>query len=127
MSANLKKQPGLPFVGNSGKLLHKLLQSIKLNRSEVFIANIFKHRPPGNRNPLPDEISVCPSYLKAQLKIIIPKIVITLGRFAKNFIPVESITRLRGQIRSVVWQDLLLTIIPVYHPPVGFKNYWQIF
>ncbi len=116
-------QQGLPFVGNSGKLLDKLLLTISLKREEVFIANILKHRPPENRDPLPDEIRVCTPYLKAQLKIIKPKIIITLGRFAMNyFFPNESISRIRGQIRSLVWQDLTLTIIPVYHPSAGLRN-----
>lgn len=116
-------QQGLPFVGNSGKLLDKLLDTIQVSRSEVFIGNILKHRPPQNRDPLPEEIKVCTPYLKAQLKIIKPKVVITLGRFALDyFFPNESISRLHGQIKEIVWQDLPLTIIPVYHPSAGLRN-----
>lgn len=116
-------QQGLPFVGNSGKLLDKLLDTIKVPRSEVFIGNILKHRPPQNRDPLPAEIKVCTPYLKAQLKIIKPKVVITLGRFALNyFFPDDSIGRLHGQIKDIIWQDLPLTIIPVYHPSAGLRN-----
>lgn len=116
-------QQGLPFVGNSGKLLDKLLTTISLNRSEVYIANILKHRPPENRDPLPEEMKVCTPYLKAQLKIIKPKIVITLGRYAMNFFfPSDSISKIRGQIRSLIWQELPLTIIPVYHPSAGLRN-----
>lgn len=84
-NAATEGQLGLPFIGNSGKLLHKLLMSISLNRSEVFIANILKHRPPENRDPLPEEIRVYTPYLKAQLKITKPKVVITLDRFAMNY------------------------------------------
>lgn len=114
---------GLPFVGNSGKLLDKLLNTIKVPRSDVFICNILKHRPPENRDPLPQEMKVCTPYLKAQLKIIEPKVIITLGRFAMNyFFPEESISRNHGQIRSLTWQDLPLTIIPVYHPSAGLRN-----
>ena len=114
---------GLPFVGSSGKLLDKLLNTIRVSRSDVFICNILKHRPPGNRDPLPEEMKVCVPYLKAQLKIIQPKIVITLGRFAMNyFFPQESISRVHGQIRNITWQDLPLTIIPVYHPSAGLRN-----
>ena len=114
---------GLPFVGNSGKLLDKLLNTIKVPRTDVFICNILKHHPPGNRDPLPEEMKVCVPYLKAQLKIIQPKIVITLGRFAMNyFFPQESISRVHGQIRNITWQDLPLTIIPVYHPSAGLRN-----
>ena len=114
---------GLPFVGNSGKLLDKLLNTIKVPRSDVFICNILKHRPPGNRDPLPPEMKVCTPYLKAQLKIIKPKVVITLGRFAMNyFFPGESISKIRGQVRKIIWQDIPLTIIPVYHPSAGLRN-----
>jgi uracil-DNA glycosylase len=114
---------GLPFVGNSGKLLDKLLLSIKLNRSDVFICNILKHRPPENRDPNPDEIKVCVPYLKAQLKIIKPEIVITLGRFAMNFFfPTNSISQMHGQINKVNWQGVPLIIIPVYHPSAGLRN-----
>lgn len=116
-------QLGLPFVGNSGKLLDKLLNTIKVSRSDVFICNILKHRPPENRDPLPEEIKVCTPYLKAQLKIIKPKIIITLGKFAMNyFFPGESISKIRGQVRKIIWQELPLTIIPVYHPSAGLRN-----
>ena len=119
----MDQDKGLPFVGNSGKLLDKLLNTIKVPRTDVFICNILKHHPPGNRDPLPEEMKVCVPYLKAQLKIIQPKIVITLGRFAMNyFFPQESISRVHGQIRNITWQDLPLTIIPVYHPSAGLRN-----
>jgi DNA polymerase len=114
---------GLPFVGNSGKLLDKLLNTISVPRSDVFICNILKHRPPGNRDPDPLEIKVCVPYLKAQLKIIKPKIIITLGKFAMSyFFPNESISKIHGQIRKIIWQELPLTIIPVYHPSAGLRN-----
>jgi len=114
---------GLPFVGNSGKLLDKLLNTIQLQRDEVYICNILKHRPPNNRDPLPEEIKVCTPYLKAQLEIIKPQIIITLGRFSMNyFFPLDLISKVRGQIRKIVWHDLDLTIIPVYHPSAGLRN-----
>ncbi|MFA6250012.1 MAG: uracil-DNA glycosylase [Candidatus Shapirobacteria bacterium] len=116
-------QQGLPFVGNSGKLLDKLLASISLNRQDVFIGNILKHRPPDNRDPLPDEIKVCTPYLKAQLKVIQPKVVITLGRFALNyFLPTDSISQVHGQVKKILWQDLHFILIPVYHPSAGLRN-----
>jgi len=116
-------QKGLPFVGNSGKLLDKLLSSINMSRQEAFIANILKHRPPDNRPPLPEEIKVCTPFLKAQIQIIKPKIIITLGRFAMNyFFPLDSISRVHGQIKKIKWQELDLTIIPVYHPSAGLLN-----
>jgi uracil-DNA glycosylase len=116
-------EQGLPFVGNSGKLLDKLLNTIQVNRSDVFICNILKHRPPGNRDPSPEEIKVCVPYLKAQLEIIKPKVIITLGRFSMNyFFPDELISRNHGQIRPLVWQGIDLIIIPVYHPSAGLRN-----
>lgn len=114
---------GLPFIGNSGKLLNKLLASISVDRSDVFICNILKHRPPENRDPLPEEIKVCVPYLKAQLKVIEPKVIVTLGRFAMNyFFPIESISSMHGQIKKINWQGLPLVIIPVYHPSAGLRN-----
>lgn len=116
-------QQGLPFVGNSGKLLDKLLNTINIPRSDVFICNILKHRPPENRDPTSDEIKVCVPYLKAQLKIIKPKVIITLGRFALNYFqPDELISRARGKIHQIEWQGIDLTLIPVYHPSAGLRN-----
>lgn len=116
-------QQGLPFVGASGKLLDKLLLSVGLDRSQVYIANILKHRPPGNRDPLPSEIIACTPYLKAQLEVIKPKIIITLGRFAMNyFFPDQYISKVHGQLMPLVWHDLTLSIIPVYHPSAALRN-----
>lgn len=116
-------EQGLPFVGNSGKLLNKLLNTINVERQDVFICNILKHRPPGNRDPIPEEIIVCTPYLKAQLEIIKPKVIITLGRFSMNyFFPEVSISRVHGQIRMLNWQGINLIIIPVYHPSAGLRN-----
>jgi len=116
-------QQGLPFVGNSCKLLDKLLAGINIKRSDVFICNILKHRPPDNRDPLPEEIKVCTPFLKAQLQILKPKIIITLGRFSLNyFLPTDSISRVHGQIKELTWAGINLTIIPVYHPSAGLRN-----
>ena len=116
-------QQGLPFVGRSGKLLDKLLISINRQRKDVFICNILKHRPPDNRNPQPDEIKVCTPFLKAQLQIIKPPVIITLGRFALNFFfPKDYISQVHGQIKTLSWQGIDLTIIPVYHPSAGLRN-----
>lgn len=114
---------GLPFVGNSGKLLDKLLALISVNRSDVFICNILKHRPPKNRDPLSEEIKVCTPYLKNQLQVIKPKVIITLGRFAMNyFFPLEKISNIHGKINKTNWHGLDLVIIPVYHPSAGLRN-----
>jgi len=116
-------QQGLPFVGASGKLLDKLLASIKLKRQDVFICNILKHRPPDNRDPQPAEIKVCAPFLKAQLQILKPQVIITLGRFALNyFLPTDFISRVHGQTKHLSWQGLDLSLIPVYHPSAGLRN-----
>ena len=84
-------QTGLPFVGAAGKLLDKLLQSIELERKEVFIGNVIKHRPSENRDPLPDEIEACRPFLDEQIRTIKPKIIVTLGRYSMNkFLPGEK-------------------------------------
>lgn len=112
-------QQGVPFVGRSGKLLDFLLSQIKLNRSDVWIGNIIKHRPPENRDPSPDEINTCKAFLTQQIKIIDPKIIITLGRFSMNyFLPNETISMAHGK----PYQLGKFTVYPVYHPAAGLRN-----
>ena len=120
---HFEDQKGLPFVGNSGHLLDKLLSQISFKRENVYIANILKHRPPQNRDPLPEEIKVCTPFLKRQLLIIRPKLIVTLGRFAMNyFIPGAYISQIHGQPQKITWQELNLTIYPIYHPSAGLRN-----
>lgn len=120
---HFEDQKGLPFVGNSGHLLDKLLSQISFKREDVYIANILKHRPPQNRDPLPEEIKVCTPFLKRQLLIIRPKLIVTLGRFAMNyFIPGAHISQVHGQPQTITWQELNLTIYPIYHPSAGLRN-----
>ena len=110
---------GRPFVGRAGNLLEKLLNEIGYSREDVWIGNIIKHRPPGNRDPLKDEIIACQPYLKLQLKAIRPKLVVTLGRFAMNYFYKEGkISRDRGQLKKI--GDLY--VYPVYHPAAGLRN-----
>lgn len=91
-------QQGLPFVGRSGKLLDFCLEKVGLQRSDVWIGNVIKHRPPKNRDPLPQEISACKTFLDRQLKLIQPKFVVTLGRFAmEKFVSGMYISRVHGQ------------------------------
>jgi len=94
-------QQGLPFVGAAGNFLDELLGSIGLKRQEVFIANVIKCRPPGNRDPLPEEIEACKPYLDRQIELIQPQLVVTLGRFsmARAF-PKARISRIHGQPRQ---------------------------
>ena len=105
---------GEPFVGAAGQLLNRMLQEIGLRREDVYICNVIKCRPPGNRDPLPDEIEACRPYLEAQLHLIRPRVVVTLGNFATRFVldrPV-SITRVRGQ--RFTWEGR--AVVPTFHP-----------
>jgi len=111
---------GRPFCGAAGKFLDQLLDSIKLPRSKVFITNIVKHRPPGNRDPQPDEIEACRGYLEQQIKIIKPKIIITLGRHSKNYFLPKSAPI--SQIRGKIFRKKDLVIVPLYHPAAGLHQ-----
>jgi len=109
---------GVPFVGAAGQLLEKLLQGIGLSRDEVYIANVLKCRPPGNRDPLPEEIAACEGHLWKQLELIQPKLVATLGNFATKLLSgrPDGITRVHGreQWHSLGGQRVLL--YPIFHP-----------
>lgn len=114
---------GRPFVGQAGKFLDSLLGSIGFKRKDVFIANVLKHRPPGNREPLPEEVAACRNWLDKQIEIIQPKIIITLGRFAMyKFIPKGKITKIHGQPRIVFWQDKKVVVFPMFHPAAALRN-----
>lgn len=116
-------QQGLPFVGAAGKLLDKLLASINLKRDEVFVGNVVKHRPPGNRDPLPEEIRACQPFLEKQIEAINPKMIITLGRFSMaRFLPDEKISQIHGQARFVDWQGKRLIVMPMYHPAAALRR-----
>lgn len=111
-------QKGKPFVGNAGKLLDKMLESISLNREDIFITNIIKHRPPENRDPTPEEIKIYTPFLKRQIQIIQPQIIATLGRFSMNlFLPDEKISQAHG--RSFQVGKYLL--FPLYHPAAALR------
>lgn len=114
---------GRPFVGQAGKLLDQLLSSIKVDRKDVFIGNMVKHRPPGNRDPLPAEIEACRPFLDEQVKIIDPKIIVTLGRFSMNkFLPGEYISKIHGQARFVNLAGKKRIVMPMYHPAAALRN-----
>lgn len=116
-------QQGLPFVGAAGKLLDQLLASIDLKRSEVWIGNILKHRPPENRDPLPDEVVACQNFLDAQIEIINPRIIATLGRFSlTKFLPDARISQLHGVARYVEFAGARRIIFPLYHPAAALRN-----
>ena len=110
---------GLPFVGASGQFLNELLASIDLRRDEVFITNIVKCRPPGNRDPLPDEIAACGAYLDAQIDAIDPLMIVTLGRYSMaKWFPNERISRIHGQARTFGRR----VVVPMYHPAAALHQ-----
>jgi DNA polymerase len=113
-------QQGEPFVGKSGKLLDQLLGEIGLDRPDVYIANVVKCRPPDNRDPRPDEIDACKGYLRTQLRLIQPRVVITLGNFASKLLlrTEVGITRLRGH-RYEWWGRWL---VPTFHPAAALRG-----
>jgi DNA polymerase len=115
--ANEDKQ-GLPFVGQAGKLLDKLLGEIGLAREEVFIANVLKCRPPGNRDPRPSEIEACSDYLHRQVELIEPRVICTLGNFSTKLLRGDptGISRLHGQPEVHTIGPRAVRLYPIYHP-----------
>jgi DNA polymerase len=109
---------GVPFVGQAGKLLDKLLGGIGLERSEVYVANVLKCRPPGNRDPQPDEIESCEPHLFRQIELIQPRVVATLGNFATKLLSGKptGITRVHGQEQEVTLGGNRVLLFPLYHP-----------
>jgi uracil-DNA glycosylase len=115
--ANEDKQ-GLPFVGQAGKLLEKLLGEIGLDRKQVWISNVLKCRPPGNRDPHPNEIEACQDYLWRQIELIEPRVLCTLGNFSTKLLRGDpaGITRLHGQAEVRVIGPRAVRLYPLYHP-----------
>ncbi len=111
---------GLPFVGKAGQLLTKIIEAMGLKRNDVFICNVLKCRPPGNRNPLPDEIINCKPYLMKQLEIIKPKVICALGNFAAQVLlqTEMSISELRGKFFEVDG----IKVLPTFHPAYLLRN-----
>ncbi|PIR86614.1 MAG: uracil-DNA glycosylase [Candidatus Harrisonbacteria bacterium CG10_big_fil_rev_8_21_14_0_10_49_15] len=115
---------GRPFVGAAGKFLDELIGLIGLKREDVFIANIIKHRPPGNRDPLPPEVEAYTPWLAEQIRIIDPKLIVALGRYAMEYLlgPGLSITNVHGQPKRRDGR----VIMPVYHPAAAlYRNDWK--
>ncbi len=111
-------QQGYPFVGQAGKLLDKLLAGIELERADVYIANVLKCRPPGNRDPQPDEINSCEPHLFRQIELIEPKLVATLGNFATKLLSgkPDGITRVHGTPQEAAVGGRSVTLYPIFHP-----------
>lgn len=117
---NLKKEP---FVGNAGKFLDQLLKSINIPRESVYITNVVHHRPPENRDPLPQEIEAYAKYLDEIIRIIDPKVIITLGRFSMGkFLPTAKISSTHGKLFRVNWKGKSIFVIPMYHPAASLRN-----
>lgn len=112
---------GVPFVGRAGRLLDSLLDEVGIPRDTVYIANVLKCRPPSNRDPQQDEIDACKGYLRQQIRLIRPSVVVTLGNFATKLLlnTTTGITRLRGQ--AFPWW-LGATLIPTFHPAAALRG-----
>jgi len=116
-------EQGLPFVGAAGKFLNEMLAAAGMERSDVYITNIVKYRPPNNRDPLPEEKRAFWPYLLKQLQIIQPKVVITLGRHSMEyFLPGMRISQIHGQPKRIQFGDQKIVIIPLYHPAAALYN-----
>ena len=112
---------GLPFVGRSGQLLDRLVaEEIGLDRSRVFVVNVVKCRPPGNRDPKDDEVAACTPYLEAQLELTQPAVIVTLGNFATRFMlgTTEGVTRLRGR----AYPRGRAVVVPTFHPAAALRG-----
>jgi DNA polymerase len=111
-------QQGIPFVGQAGKLLDKLLAGIQLTRADVMVVNVLKCRPPGNRDPLPEEIAACEPHLFRQIELIEPKLVATLGNFATKLLSGKpaGITKVHGYEQEVTLGSRKVLLYPLYHP-----------
>ena len=110
---------GEPFVGAAGKYLEELLEQIGIKREDVYITNVVKCRPPGNRDPQPDEVSACKAYLDKQIELIRPRLVVTLGRFSmQRYFPGASISRIHGQPKRVG----NVIYYPMFHPAAALHQ-----
>ena len=114
-----ENEQGRPFVGAAGKYLEELLASVNMKRADVFIANVVKCRPPGNRDPLPAELACCSDYLERQIRSINPKVIVTLGRYSMaHFLPNAKIGDIHGQAMFVKGR----LIVAMYHPAAALHQ-----
>lgn len=118
-------EQGRPFVGRSGDLLDKQIQAMGFERSQVYIANVVKCRPPNNRTPLADEVDACSDYLRRQIEIIRPRVIITLGGPAAKLVlnVKEGITRIRGQWHEYPGVNPAVPVMPTFHPAFLLRQY----
>lgn len=121
---------GFPFCGAAGKILDELLKSAEIDRKDVYICNLLKDRPPGNRDPQPEEIKACSSYLERQIKTINPKVICPLGRYSMRFLmekfglqdQIEGISKIHGRLFKSKGLFQGISVIPFYHPAVVAYN-----
>ena len=119
---------GRPFVGRAGSLLSKALASAGVSRGDVFIGNIVKHRPPGNRDPMPEEVAICTQYLDRQIAAIRPDVILAMGRHSSRYLlgkvpaEFEKITEVRGRIFTAELGGRLVKIVPTVHPAAALYN-----
>jgi uracil-DNA glycosylase len=121
---------GKPFCGRAGKVLDSLLESVGIDRKSVYVTNIVKDRPPGNRDPLPDEIALYAPYLDRQIQIIKPEVVATLGRFSMQYVmsryglelELDGISKIHGQVFDTEIDGKKVKIVPLYHPAAAIYN-----
>ncbi|NQW05622.1 MAG: uracil-DNA glycosylase [Acidobacteria bacterium] len=120
---------GVPFVGRAGQLLTKIIEAIKLSRDDVYIANVIKCRPPGNRNPEPDEVETCEPFLAEQIDLVRPRVIVALGTFAAHtLLRTETpISRLRGVVHEYRGAKLIPTFHPAYllRSPTRKRDVWE--
>lgn len=115
-------QKGRPFIGQAGKLLDELIQSIGLRREDVYISNVVRFRPPENRDPTPEEIAAFAPYVDAEIEIINPKIFVTLGRFSMGkFLPGVKISQVHGKVHQATWKGKEVIVVPMYHPAAALR------
>ncbi len=114
---------GIPFVGAAGKFLDEMLAAANLKREDIYITNIVKYRPPGNRDPKPEEKRAFWPFLVRELQIIKPRIIVTLGRHSMEyFLPNAKISEIHGQPKRVTFGETKLVIMPLYHPAAALYN-----
>jgi DNA polymerase len=114
---------GRPFVGAAGKFLTEMLASISMKREDIYITNIVKYRPPGNRDPLPDEIAACAPWLEEEIRLIEPKLIVFLGRYSMNhFFPKEKISLVHGKLIVAPKWSKRRYFLPLYHPAAALYD-----
>lgn len=114
-----ENEQGRPFVGAAGRFLEELLAKIGLSREQVYITNVVKCRPPGNRDPQPEELAACDGYLERQIQALNPKVIVTLGRFSMGrYLPGAKISQVHGQARKIKGR----LVVPMYHPAAALHQ-----